>query len=145
VCENENDHKKYKVALKHASLKNKPVHEVHGGCTPEEVIVPFVLISNIDENKPIKYRIDLLTPKVAVSDGEIGFSIMPEPKSAYVLVDGQELELTLDKMQWKAKVPNPKAGQQSVQIVPFCGTPQFFEVEFYGMGFNSSFNNLDDF
>ncbi|MDR0534922.1 MAG: BREX-4 system phosphatase PglZ [Puniceicoccales bacterium] len=37
--------KSYRVALKHASLGAKPVREVHGGCTPEEVLVPFVVIS----------------------------------------------------------------------------------------------------
>ena len=36
----------YKVALTHASLNTKPVHEVHGGCTPEEILVPYILISN---------------------------------------------------------------------------------------------------
>jgi hypothetical protein len=36
----------FKVALTHASLNKKPVREVHGGCTPEEILVPFILISN---------------------------------------------------------------------------------------------------
>jgi len=36
----------FKVALTHASLNTKPVREVHGGCTPEEILVPFILISN---------------------------------------------------------------------------------------------------
>jgi hypothetical protein len=34
------------VALTHASLNTKPVREVHGGCTPEEILVPFIVISN---------------------------------------------------------------------------------------------------
>jgi hypothetical protein len=145
VCENENDNKRYKVALKHASLKNKPVHEVHGGCTPEEVIVPFMIISNIDKNKPVKYKIDLLTPKVAVSDGEIKFSIIPEPKSANVVVDGNVLDLKYNQMQWSVKLPNPVEGKLTLQVVPFCGTGCFFDVELYGMGFNSSFNDFDTF
>jgi hypothetical protein len=36
----------YRIALGHASLGAKPIREVHGGCTPEEVLVPFVVISN---------------------------------------------------------------------------------------------------
>lgn len=40
----------FKVALTHASLNTKPVREVHGGCTPEEILVPFILISNRKEN-----------------------------------------------------------------------------------------------
>lgn len=43
VHENERDHKKYKVALRHQSLGTKPTHEVHGGATPEEVLVPLWL------------------------------------------------------------------------------------------------------
>jgi hypothetical protein len=40
----------FKVALTHASLNNKPSREVHGGCTPEEILVPFILISNKKED-----------------------------------------------------------------------------------------------
>lgn len=36
----------FKVALTHASLNTKPVREVHGGCTPEEILVPFIVVSN---------------------------------------------------------------------------------------------------
>jgi hypothetical protein len=36
----------FKVALTHASLNTRPVREVHGGCTPEEILVPFLVISN---------------------------------------------------------------------------------------------------
>jgi len=36
----------FKVALTHASLNEKPRWEVHGGCTPEEILVPFIVISN---------------------------------------------------------------------------------------------------
>jgi hypothetical protein len=36
----------FKVASTHASLNTKPVREVHGGCTPEEIFVPFIVISN---------------------------------------------------------------------------------------------------
>ena len=43
-------HKNFKVALTHASLNKKPVREVHGGCTPEEILVPFILISNKKED-----------------------------------------------------------------------------------------------
>ena len=43
-CKNGTDN--FKVALMHASLNTKPVREVHGGCTPEEILVPFILISS---------------------------------------------------------------------------------------------------
>ena len=47
---NGNDY--FKVALTHASLNTKPIREVHGGCTPEELLVPFIIISNKKYVKP---------------------------------------------------------------------------------------------
>jgi hypothetical protein len=44
----------FKVALTHASLNTKPVREVHGGCTPEEILVPFIVISNKKSVKTIE-------------------------------------------------------------------------------------------
>ena len=44
----------FKVALTHASLNTKPVREVHGGCTPEEILVPYILISNKKITKSTK-------------------------------------------------------------------------------------------
>ena len=48
-------HKHFKVALTHASLNSKPVREVHGGCTPEEILTPFIVISN---RKPAGTKVD---------------------------------------------------------------------------------------
>ncbi len=41
-----NSSTKYIVALKHASIGDKPKRESHGGCTPEEVLVPTIIISD---------------------------------------------------------------------------------------------------
>lgn len=49
-----NGNDNFKIALTHASLNTKPVREVHGGCTPEEILVPFVVISNKKRAKPVK-------------------------------------------------------------------------------------------
>ena len=35
-----------------AVLNCKPVREVHGGCTPEEILVPFIVISNKKTDTP---------------------------------------------------------------------------------------------
>lgn len=53
--------KKNIVALKHASLGIKPIREAHGGCTPEEVLVPTIIISDI-----YKSSIDLDSDSVGV-------------------------------------------------------------------------------
>jgi hypothetical protein len=55
------EEKCYRVALKHASLGAKPVREVHGGCTPEEVLVPFIVLAR-KPDAPAAHR-----PAAAVS------------------------------------------------------------------------------
>ncbi len=47
---NSNDGKMYLIARTYHSLSSKPSREVHGGATPEEVIVPLLVI----QPKPIK-------------------------------------------------------------------------------------------
>jgi hypothetical protein len=48
----------FKVALTHASLNTKPVREVHGGCTPEEILVPFIVISNKKSTRMIEKNVE---------------------------------------------------------------------------------------
>jgi hypothetical protein len=48
----------FKVALTHASLNTKPVREVHGGCTPEEILVPFIVISNKKSARAVEKNVE---------------------------------------------------------------------------------------
>lgn len=144
VHENERDHKKYKVALRHQSLGTKPTHEVHGGATPEEVLVPFIVISNDDASKPLKYSVAPVEAKVPISDKKIVFKIIPEPQSAKVIFNGQEIVLTRHCMQWEGFFPNATEGKHHITVIPFRGKPTQLEIEFFGMGFSSDLD-LDDF
>ena len=49
----------FKVALTHASLNTKPVREVHGGCTPEEILVPFLVISNKKSARAFEKNVEM--------------------------------------------------------------------------------------
>ena len=144
VHENERDHKKYKVALRHQSLGTKPTHEVHGGATPEEVLVPFIVISNDDASKPLKYTVTPIDTKVPISEKKDAFKIIPEPQSAIVIFNGQEIDLSRNGMQWEGIFPNATEGKYYITVVPFRGKPSQFEIEFFGMGFSSCLD-LDDF
>lgn len=62
-----NGEENFKVALTHASLNSKPVREVHGGCTPEEILVPFIIVSNKKSANPIENKSDKHI-KPAISD-----------------------------------------------------------------------------
>lgn len=65
----------FKVALTHASLNTKPIREVHGGCTPEEVLVPFIVLSNKKENggNTPKHILGQTTSKETTQKQTIGF------------------------------------------------------------------------
>lgn len=144
VHENEHNHKKYKVALRHQSLGTKPTHEVHGGATPEEVLVPFIVISNDDASKSLKYTVAPVEAKVPISDKKIAFKIIPEPQSAKAMFDGQEIALARYGMQWEGIFSNATEGKHRITIIPFRGKPVQLEIEFFGMGFGSGLD-LDDF
>ncbi|MBO8152007.1 MAG: BREX-4 system phosphatase PglZ [Candidatus Marinimicrobia bacterium] len=67
------------VALKHISLSNTPYREVHGGATPEEVLVPYIVIEMETEKDKIEYKIELFNSEVWVTNPVIQFKIYPQP------------------------------------------------------------------
>lgn len=143
VHSNEADGNYYKVALSHASLGNKPSHEVHGGCTPEEILVPFIIITNDGKNKTIPYTINLNKTSVAISSSIVEVVINPQPVSAIVECVGREYQLMRNGAIWTAKVDIPKPGKYQIKIKPYKGKIQEMDIEFYGMGFRGG--ALNDF
>ena len=143
IHSNEVDGNYYKVALTHASLGNKPSHEVHGGCTPEEVLVPFIIITNDGKNKTIPYAIKLNKTSVAISSSVVEAVINPQPESAIIECDGREYQLTRKGAVWSAKLDIPEPGNYPIKIKPYKGRIQEIDVEFYGMGFKGG--ALNDF
>ncbi|WP_323737502.1 BREX-4 system phosphatase PglZ (plasmid) [Methanosphaera sp. ISO3-F5] len=72
---------KYLLTLKHVSLNNTPSHEVHGGGTPEEVLVPCILIE-ADDFSNIIYDVICEISEINVSlENRIPIKIYPEPKN----------------------------------------------------------------
>lgn len=65
------------VALKHVSLNNTPYREVHGGATPEEVLVPYIILET--EKDKTKYKIELINSDAWVTNPIIQFRIHPQP------------------------------------------------------------------
>ena len=82
---------KYIVSLRHISLFNTPSHEVHGGATPEEVLVPYIVLEN-NENSVIDYEINSLISKINVSmESKLPITISPEPVSLPLAICNNEL------------------------------------------------------
>jgi hypothetical protein len=44
----------FKLALTHDSLNSKHAREVHGGCTPEELLASFIMVSNKKSTRTVE-------------------------------------------------------------------------------------------
>ena len=74
------ENQKYVVALNHVSLYNVPSREVHGGVTPEELLVPYIVFEDLDSN--IIYEVSSTVSDINVSkDKLLPISISPIPSS----------------------------------------------------------------
>ncbi len=103
------------VALKHTSLYNTPSREVHGGATPEEVIVPYLIISKIDDR--IVYHVTLLTPEISVREPLLKVSITPHPAQIPMLLwKGKEIRLVKQTEAWGAMLQGFKAGEYQFEL-----------------------------
>lgn len=95
-----NDGKHYKIALRHKSLTTKPSHEVHGGCTPEEVLVPVFIISN----KPVQVqaKVELISKEISSVSRRVYLSIQSpnEIQIASVIVRNKTIKLKFENELW---------------------------------------------
>lgn len=74
------ENQKYVVALNHVSLYNVPSHEVHGGVTPEELLVPYIVYEDIDSK--IIYEVSSSISDINVSKNDLlPLEIFPIPSS----------------------------------------------------------------
>lgn len=140
---NPDDNQDYKVALTHSSLGRKPSHEVHGGCTPEEVLVPFIVLTNIDASKPIKYEVIPLKTELPVSNSKFECIINPMPRSAKLIIGNNKIEMLASGTRWTADIPNPEEGSLVVSVIPEKGKQFNFDVNIYGMGMGNSLSDFD--
>lgn len=140
---NEDDGKYYRVALTHSSLAKKPTHEVHGGALPEEVIVPFIILTNKSTSKNPDFQILPVNDKVAISDAVVEVTIMPQPTEAFILFNGVKYEMKRKNTQWSAKIDGVTEGINNFVIIPDAGEPQNISIEFYGFGAGSIDDEFD--
>lgn len=133
---NETDGFQYKVALRHASLGNKPTHEVHGGCTPEEVLVPFVVLAPSADIQT--FTIGIKNNKVPLTNPLIEVFVSPKAASVTMLVGNASVEMTHATGDlWTAMLPDAREGNVHITIQPKGGTAQGYDIEVYGIGFGS--------
>lgn len=134
---NENDGKRYKVALTHSSLGRKPVHEVHGGCTPEEVLVPYIIITNKKQNLTT-YKYEVLTKEIEVSDPTITVNVMPQPSRIKLSIADQEYNMTRSGNKWSARIEDLEEGEYKADFTIPGGTSHSEIIKVNGTGFGGN-------
>lgn len=108
----------YIIASKHISLSTKPVREVHGGCTPEEVLVPIIAFNSIENHQPETYQIKFLTKELDIKNPVLKVAISPTPsKKVYAFVNSSKIELIKQiNNVFSCNISVKKAGQQKLKI-----------------------------
>jgi hypothetical protein len=113
----------YILALNHNSLNRKPSKEVHGGCTPEEVLVPVIIISNkkrFPKPKVTHYEIQPDTFEILKKHPIISLSIKPRPHEKPFLYDESKniYELNFDpgENKWKTELKNTAVGKHTFEL-----------------------------
>lgn len=134
VHKNADDGHSYKIALTHASLSKRPTHQVHGGCTPEEVVVPFFVLSNKNSTNTVKYRIKLSSEDIMMSAPIVSATIIPEPKSATLTCGEKVYDMVRQGTSWTASLDGIPEGTHAVEIRPEGGDSFETTVRIIGMG-----------
>jgi len=105
------------IALKHTSLHDTPCREVHGGATPEEVLVPCLVVSRIANT--IIYKVELLTKEVSAKNPVIVISVEPHPPVAPILVFRGERILFIKEKddKWFSELQGLKPGHYTPELM----------------------------
>ena len=118
IHKSEIDQKNYLIALKHNSLGKKPVREVHGGGTPEEVLVPFIIISNKKDSAEIDYSITIEKTEIPKREPIISIIITPKPATANIEIKGKITKLSFNEttQKWEANLDKSLSGKIPIKV-----------------------------
>ncbi len=145
VHKNEEDGITYKIALTHSSLSKAPTHQVHGGCTPEEVLVPFILVSNKDVTTHIvNYQIKVSTGDIMLSNPSVEISVIPEPASVTLTCEGKIYRMSRVGTRWTALLQNITEGCHIIDIRPEGATSTELKINVIGIGGNTDIDDMFD-
>lgn len=118
IHKSEIDRKNYLIALKHNSLGKKPIREVHGGVTPEEVLVPFIVISNKKASSEIDYFITIEKTEIPKKEPIISITITPTPATANIEIKGKITKLSFNEttQKWEANLDKSLSGKIPIKV-----------------------------
>ena len=141
---NETDGEYYKVALTHSSLSKAPTHQVHGGCTPEEVLVPFILLSNKNVPSQIKYEVKMSDEDIMLSNPAIRLTVIPEPTGVTLTCEGKSYKMDRVGTQWTVLLQDITEGTHEIDVKPDGASSQQYTIKIVGIGGESDINNIFD-
>lgn len=144
VHENEAECQKYKVALTHSSLSKVPTHQVHGGCTPEEVLVPFILLSNKELTNSVKYQIKYIGEEIMLSNPVVNVTVIPQPNSVALTCEGKTYNMDRMGTQWSTILQDITEGVHAIDIKPAGAESTEIKIKVVGVGANSDINDMFD-
>lgn len=142
VHKNEKDGECYKVALTHSSLSKAPTHQVHGGCTPEEVLVPFILLSNKNVPGYIKYEIKMSPEDVMLSNPAVSLTVIPEPKGVTLTCEGKSYKMDRVGTQWTTVLQDITEGTHIIDVKPDGAQSHQYSIKVVGIGGESDINDM---
>jgi hypothetical protein len=86
VVQYEADDKKYVIALKYTSFSFPQSPEIHGGATPEEVLVPIIYASKqIAKERKVPYMINITNKEINIRNPILIFNITPIPETEIII------------------------------------------------------------
>ena len=144
VHKNEEDGQWYKVALTHSSLSKAPTHQVHGGCTPEEVLVPFILLSNKDVVNSVRYQVKISGEDIMLSNPIVNLTVIPQPKSVTITCEGKSYKMDRLGTQWTVLLQNVTEGEHTIDVKPSGSESIEMKIKIVGVAGNSDINEMFD-
>lgn len=133
VRKNEEDGQYYKIALTHSSLSKVPTHQVHGGCTPEEVLVPFFILSNISKKEITCFEVKLHNNIIKLSNPIISVTVVPQPQKVILSCEGTVYEMQRDGTKWEVILDSIQEGEHTIKIQPEETEPKEFKIKVTGV------------
>ena len=104
------------IALKHNSLENKPLREVHGGCTPEEVLVPIFLIT--DNNlKESSIKVVPVKTEFEIEEKMLCILIIGSNLSPIVTIAQTRVIPHYDGKYWQVPIPAGMTNRVEVSVL----------------------------
>lgn len=145
VHKNSEDGITYKIALAHSSLSKVPTHQVHGGCTPEEVLVPFILLSNKNVTKHIvNYQIKVSTNDIMLSNPSVEISVIPEPSGVTLTCEGKTYNMDRIGTKWTTLLQDITEGSHTIELKPEGASSTELRINIVGLSGNTDINDMFD-